>query len=211
MCCMEKEEIYYKHKRYLDLLLLFFVFITVVPLFLLIFLAIKLSSRGPLFYKHKRVGKNGRPFYVYKFRTMVDGAEALLPKILKNNPQAREEFENGYKLKNDPRVTPIGKILRKTSLDELPQLINILRGEMSFVGPRPIVEEEKVKYGEYLPLLLKEKPGLTGLWQVSGRNNLSYEERVALDMEYIRKKSLRLDIKIILKTIPVLFSGNGAY
>ncbi|MEO0087292.1 MAG: sugar transferase [candidate division WOR-3 bacterium] len=208
---MEKEEIYYKHKRYLDLLLLFFVFITVVPLFLLIFLAIKLSSRGPLFYKHKRVGKNGRPFYVYKFRTMVDGAEALLPKILKNNPQAREEFENGYKLKNDPRVTPIGKILRKTSLDELPQLINILRGEMSFVGPRPIVEEEKVKYGEYLPLLLKEKPGLTGLWQVSGRNNLSYEERVALDMEYIRKKSLRLDIKIILKTIPVLFSGNGAY
>ncbi len=208
---MEKEEIYYKYKRYLDLLLLFFVSIISLPLFLIIFLIIKLTSRGSLFYKHKRVGQNDKPFYLYKFRTMMDGAEKLLPEILKNDAQAREEFENGYKLKNDPRVTPIGKILRKTSLDELPQLINIFKGEMSFVGPRPIVEEEKVKYGEYLPLLLKEKPGLTGLWQVSGRNNLSYEERVALDMEYIRKKSLRLDIKIILKTILVLFSGNGAY
>ncbi|MEO0097076.1 MAG: sugar transferase [candidate division WOR-3 bacterium] len=208
---MEKEEIYYKHKRYLDLLLLFFVSIVALPLFLIIFLIIKLTSPGSLFYKHKRVGQNDKSFYLYKFRTMMDGAEKLLPEILKNDAQAREEFENGYKLKNDPRVTPIGKILRKTSLDELPQLINILKGEMSFVGPRPIVEEEKAKYGEYLPLLLKEKPGLTGLWQVSGRNNLSYEERVALDMEYIRKKSLRLDIKIILKTISVLFSGNGAY
>lgn len=211
MCCMEKEEIYYKYKRYLDLLLLFFVSIVGFPLFLIIFLIIKLTSRGSLFYKHKRVGQNGKPFYVYKFRTMVNGADKLLPKILKSDPNAREEFENGYKLKNDPRVTPIGRILRKTSLDELPQLINILKGEMSFVGPRPIVEEEKVKYGEYLPLLLKEKPGLTGLWQVSGRNNLSYEERVALDIEYIRNKNLKLDIKIILKTILVLFSGNGAY
>lgn len=208
---MGKEEIYYKHKRYLDLLLLFFTFIVGAPLFLMIFLIIKLTSRGSLFYKHKRVGQNGKPFYLYKFRTMVDGAETLLPKILKTNPKAREEFENGYKLKNDPRVTPIGRILRKTSLDELPQLINILKNEMSFVGPRPIVEEEKVKYGKYLSLFLKEKPGLTGLWQVSGRNNLSYEERVALDMEYIRKKSLPLDIKIILKTISALFSGNGAY
>ncbi len=208
---MGKEEIYYKYKKYLDLLLLFIVSIFAFPLFLIIFLIIKLTSPGPLFYKHKRVGQHGKPFYLYKFRTMLDGAEKLLPEILKKDAQAREEFENGYKLKNDPRVTPIGRILRKTSLDELPQLINILKGEMSFVGPRPIVEEEKVKYGKYLPLLLKEKPGLTGLWQVSGRNNLSYEERVALDMEYIRKKSLRLDIKIILKTISVLFSGNGAY
>ncbi|MCX7836407.1 MAG: sugar transferase [candidate division WOR-3 bacterium] len=208
---MEKEYIYYKHKRYLDLLLLFFTFIVGFPLFLLIFLIIKITSRGSIFYKHKRIGQNGRFFYIYKFRTMVNGAEKLLPQILKNDPKAREEFENGYKLKNDPRVTRIGKFLRKTSLDELPQLINILKGEMSFVGPRPIVEEEKIKYGKYLPQLLKEKPGLTGLWQVSGRNNLSYEERVALDMEYIRKKNLRLDIKIILKTIIVLFSGNGAY
>jgi len=207
----KKEEIYYKHKRYLDLLLLFLVFIFAFPFILIIFLLIKLTSRGPIFYKHKRVGQNDRPFYLYKFRTMVNGADQLLPKILKDNPQARYEFENGYKLKNDPRVTPIGKILRKTSLDELPQLINILRGEMSFVGPRPIVEEEKIKYGEYLPLFLKEKPGLTGLWQVSGRNNLSYEERVALDVKYIKNKNLRMDIKIILKTIFVLFSGNGAY
>lgn len=208
---MEKEEIYYKYKKYLDLLLLFIVSIFALPLFFIIFLIIKITSPGPLFYKHKRVGQYGKPFYLYKFRTMLNGAEKLLPEILRKDAQAREEFENGYKLKNDPRVTPIGRILRKTSLDELPQLINIWKGEMSFVGPRPIVEEEKVKYGEYLPLLLKEKPGLTGLWQVSGRNNLSYEERVALDMEYIRKKSLRLDIKIILKTISVLFSGNGAY
>jgi undecaprenyl-phosphate galactose phosphotransferase len=207
----KKEEIYYKHKRYLDLLLLFLVFIFAFPFILIIFLLIKFTSRGPIFYKHKRVGQYGRPIYLYKFRTMINGADQLLPQILQNNPQAREEFENGYKLKNDPRVTPIGKILRKTSLDELPQLINILRGEMSFVGPRPIVEEEKVKYGEYLPLFLKEKPGLTGLWQVSGRNNLSYEERVALDVKYIKNKNLKMDIKIILKTIFVLFSGNGAY
>lgn len=181
------------------------------PLMVYIACRIKHTDHGPIIYSHPRIGKNGKCFPCYKFRTMVLNSEEMLENYLKNNIEAKFEWERDNKLKNDPRITSIGCFLRRTSLDELPQLLNILRGEMSIVGPRPIVEEELNKYGKYLPYYLSVKPGLTGLWQVSGRNDTTYEERVAFDVEYVKNSSFWGDLIIIVKTITVVISGKGAY
>ncbi|MEN9503625.1 MAG: hypothetical protein RI964_2910 [Pseudomonadota bacterium] len=170
-----------------------------------------LGTNGNPIFKQKRIGQNGQAFKIYKFRTMRLDAAQQLEKILRNNPEAREEWERDHKLKDDPRITAIGQFLRRTSLDELPQLINVLRGQMSLVGPRPIIEEEIPAYGEYLDYYEQVKPGITGLWQVSGRNELSYAERVQLDVWYVRNWSLELDLIILTKTLVAVLLRKGSY
>ncbi|MDD4494040.1 MAG: sugar transferase [Eubacteriales bacterium] len=177
------------------------------PLFAVTSLIVLVSSGRPVFYAHKRVGQNGRMIKVFKYRTMVMDADKLERHF---NPVQLEEFRKEYKLRNDPRVTPIGKFLRKTCIDELPQLFNILKGDMALVGPRPITIEELSKYGIYAGKLLSVKPGLTGLWQVSGRNTISYQERVILDMGYIDCMNPVLDLKIIFKTMLLFFKTKEA-
>jgi len=175
------------------------------PIWLLIIFAIKIDSKGPVFHKTKRLGKQGNFFIKYKFRTMVPNGEEVLQKLLQSNSVLKEKYENNYKIKNDPRVTRVGSFLRKTSLDELPQFFNILKGEMSIVGPRDIIRPElEQHYGQCKEKFLSVKPGLTGLWQVSGRSRLPYKERVRLDLYYIDNRSLKLDLKILLKTIPAV-------
>ena len=183
------------------------------PLFLLLAVLVKLSSRGPVFYVQKRVGRGYRQFGCIKFRTMRPDADAVLAQVLERSPEMRAEFERDFKLRNDPRITPIGRFLRRSSLDELPQFLNVLRGEMSVVGPRPIVSKEIARYGDYMDEVLAVRPGLTGLWQVSGRNNLSYPKRVRLDLAYARGRSFLLDLAIILRTFGVLLlpMDRGAY
>jgi len=180
------------------------------PLFLFIAYKIR-KDGGKAFYAHERIGKNGKTFKCLKFRSMVSNSQEVLESLLANDADAKAEWERDFKLKNDPRITPIGAFIRKTSLDELPQLLNVLKGEMSLVGPRPVVEEERKYYGEHWNEFLSVKPGMTGLWQVSGRNDTSYDERVALDIQYIRNWSLWLDIKIIYKTVFVIINPKGAY
>ncbi len=177
--------------------------------FLLMALLIKTS--GPVFFGHWRIGQGGARFLCYKFRTMVPDAESVLDNLLKRDPAAAAEWARDFKLKNDPRITPIGRFLRRTSLDELPQLWNVLVGQMSLVGPRPIVDEELVRYGDCASYYLQCKPGITGVWQVSGRNDTSYEERVSMDTWYVRNWSLWHDFVILLKTVSVVFRRNGAY
>ena len=183
------------------------------PLFLAIALLVKITSPGPIFFVQKRIGRRYRRFGCIKFRTMELDADQRLKSLLESSPQLQAEFAKDHKLKNDPRITPIGQFLRVTSLDELPQLINILRGQMSVVGPRPIVQAEIPRYGEAMDTVLSVRPGLTGLWQVSGRNNLSYRRRVQLDLAYVRRGSLLLDLRILIRTIGVVLfpSDNGAY
>lgn len=180
------------------------------PLFLILYALIKRDG-GDVFYGQIRIGRNGRPFKCWKFRSMVVDAGKKLQQLLENDPVARAEWEATFKLKNDPRITRVGRFLRKTSLDELPQLYNVLRGEMSLVGPRPIVEDEKKYYGDRLGHYLSVSPGITGLWQISGRNDTTYEERVALDCAYVQNWSLKTDIVILLKTLNVLLTRKGAY
>jgi len=187
------------------------VLIFAVPILLLLSLLIKLTSRGPVFFKQKRIGYGGREFTAYKFRTMRQDADEVLHQYLDEHPELKEEWEKEQKLKNDPRCTAIGRLLRKMSLDELPQVINILLGEMSLVGPRPIVKDEIPKYGSAFEVYSRVKPGLTGLWQVSGRNNLPYEERVRLDEYYVRNWSVWLDIYILFRTPYVVIKQEGAY
>tara|TARA_Y100001978_G_C23660405_1_gene418368 strand:+ start:237 stop:914 length:678 start_codon:yes stop_codon:yes gene_type:complete len=184
-----------------------------LPIFLLIALLIKFSSRGPIFFYHKRVGKNFKPFYCIKFRTMHPEADDILENLLDKNKKIREEFEKNHKLRNDPRITRIGKFLRKTSLDELPQFLNVLKLEMSVIGPRPIVDKEIEKYGDEINKVLSINPGITGLWQVSGRNNLSYKRRVYLDALYVDNFNFLMDIRIIIRTFGVLLfpMDRGAY
>ncbi len=197
-------------KRIFDLLIGSLVAVVGVPIWLLIAVAIKMDSNGPVFYGQKRLRGN-ELFTAWKFRTMVQDAEEILEDYLTRNPDLREEWEKTHKLKNDPRVTRVGKFLRKTSLDEIPQLWNVLKGEMSLVGPRPIVMEEKGKYGERFSLYEHVKPGITGLWQVSGRTDTSYEERIYLDAYYVRNWSVWLDLYIIFKTTYVIIGRVGAY
>lgn len=185
--------------------------ILILPLIAIIALLIRLDSPGAIFYRHTRLGRGGKPFRAWKFRSMVYNAEEVLQDYLDRHPELRESWERDHKLKNDPRVTPIGRFLRRTSLDELPQLWNILRGEMSLVGPRPIVDEEVKHYGDKFELYTKVTPGLTGLWQVSGRNNITYDERVNLDAYYVRNWSVWLDCYILMRTIWVVMFGEGAY
>lgn len=178
-----------------------------LPLLAIIALAVKLDSAGPIIYRRRVLGKDGREFDAFKFRTMfVDGDE-----ILAQYPKLRAELKRNYKLKDDPRVTRMGQLLRKFSLDELPQLFNILKQDMSLVGPRIITRHELEKYGQWGETLMTVMPGLTGLWQVSGRSDTSYDERVNLDMEYIHNWSIWLDVKIVLRTVPAVLKGDGAY
>ena len=182
------------------------------PLLVYIAYRIKKEDPGPVFFAHTRIGKDGKPFPCFKFRSMVVNSQEMLQKYLVKNPAAREEWERDFKLKDDPRVTPIGKFLRSTSLDELPQIFNVLRGEMSLVGPRPVIQEELDKYyGETAKLYCTVKPGITGLWQVSGRSDIGYDERVALDATYIKYRSMWGDIVILWKTIGVVLMKKGAY
>ncbi|KIC36067.1 sugar transferase [Leisingera sp. ANG-M7] len=164
---------------------------------------------GPGFFGHTRVGRDGRPFKCWKVRSMVADAEARLQAHLDADPAAAAEWERDHKLANDPRISRLGHVLRKTSLDELPQIWNVLKGEMSFVGPRPIVTRELAKYGSSAPAYLAQTPGITGLWQVSGRNDVSYEERVALDVAYLRRRSFLADLKIIARTGLAVLGATG--
>ena len=184
-----------------------------LPFFLIIALLIKLSSRGPIFYLQERIGENKKTFNCIKFRTMHPEAEDILENLITNNEKLRKEFEETHKLKNDPRITNIGKFLRKTSLDEIPQFLNVIKMEMSIIGPRPIVKNEIQKYGESYNKVISLKPGITGLWQVSGRNNLSYKRRVILDCLYVDNMNALLDLRIFIRTFGVIFFPNdrGAY
>lgn len=202
----------YFTKRTFDYVAGGLIFLVFTPPLIAIALIIRLTSKGPALYKHKRIGKDLKPFYCYKFRTMFRDSDVRLKEILDTDPEARAEWETYYKLKNDPRVTPVGKFLRRTSLDELPQLINIMRGEMSLVGPRPVVQAEIDNYyKDQASLCFCVTPGITGLWQVSGRSNTSYDYRVALDAWYVRNWNLWLDIVILLKTVKVVFRKEGAF
>ena len=200
-------------KNLLDFLFSIFFLIASLPFFLLISLLIKLSSRGPIFFLQERIGKNNIPFKCIKFRTMHPEAKDILENLLMKDEKLKMEFEQTHKIKNDPRITTIGKLLRKTSLDELPQFINVLKNEMSIVGPRPIVNKEKKKYGKNLKKVLSVKPGITGLWQVSGRNNLTYKTRIKLDINYIDNHNFLMDIRILIRTIGVILFplDRGAY
>jgi Undecaprenyl-phosphate galactose phosphotransferase WbaP len=198
-------------KHAFDILATLMMGLWAVPLGLLIALAIVLDSRGPVFFTHMRVGKGGRLFPLRKFRSMVKNADQCLEQHLRDDPELAREWSLSHKLRRDPRVTRVGRWLRKTSMDELPQLWNVLRGEMSLVGPRPIVSAEAAKYGSAFDLYKQVSPGLTGLWQVSGRTHARYRRRVALDCHYIRNWTLFLDLKILLKTVAVVVRGHGAY
>ena len=206
-------------KRFIDVAVALFVLIVGFPFFLSIALLIKLTSRGPVFFTQKRIRENARTFVLYKFRTMKTGADDTLHReFTRHFIQGRipysglDESDSGtYKLKNDPRVTAVGNFLRKTSLDELPQFINILKGEMTIVGPRPPLQYEFDCYEEWHKLRMKVKPGLTGLWQVSGRSRVPFNEMVMLDLYYIEHWSLLLDLRIMYKTLPVMLAGTGGY
>ena len=198
-------------KALLDVGLTLLIGLAVLPLLVLIAVLVKLDSPGPIFYGHPRLGQNSVPFMAWKFRSMVSNADQVLERYFEANPTLRSQWQRDHKLRYDPRITRVGRFLRRTSLDELPQLWNVLRGEMSLVGPRPIVKEEIFRYADKYSLYTKVLPGLTGLWQVSGRNDVSYEERVNLDAYYVRNWSVWLDIYILLKTIWVVMIGDGAY
>jgi len=195
--------------RFLDIIIAIAVLVFALPLMLFIAAAIRLQDGGPALFSQTRLGQGGRDFRCFKFRTMVMDAEGRLAALFEKDPAARLEWEAHQKLRGDPRVTPLGLFLRRSSLDELPQLFNVLRGDMSIVGPRPIVQAEIARYGRSYPHYCRVRPGLTGLWQVSGRNTLSYRRRVALDRLYATAKSPGLDIAIILKTFAVVLLGSG--
>jgi exopolysaccharide production protein ExoY len=198
-------------KRVVDLILACSGIILLTPLLLLCFLACRLTSPGPALFRHRRVGFRGENFHCLKFRTMVPDSEERLRKYLESNPDASAEWAATRKLRFDPRVTVIGSVLRKTSLDELPQLFNVLRGDMSIVGPRPVTQEELVRYSSNVDSYLACRPGITGLWQVSGRSGTSYDKRVACDAFYARNWSMILDAKIVIVTIPALLDSENAY
>lgn len=198
-------------KRFADIVFALTLILIALPFAILIALAILLETRGPILFKQSRIGQNNRRFALWKFRSMAADSERLLESYLAEHPDLREEWNATHKLKDDPRVTRVGRFLRRRSLDELPQLWNVLRGDMSLIGPRPIVDAEIPKFGRAFALYLKVKPGLTGLWQVSGRSDTSYRRRVELDSQYIRGWSLWLDLKIIWKTVGVVLRAHGAY
>lgn len=185
--------------------------ILISPILLFIAAWIYKDSPGPVIFRHIRIGKNGKPFPCFKFRTMCNNADKKLQELLANDPEARAEWEKDFKLKNDPRITKSGAFLRRTSLDELPQLLNVLRGEMSLVGPRPVIEAELSRYGDFLDDYLMVKPGITGMWQVNGRSDTTYDERVQMDSWYVRNWSVWLDFMLLFRTIKAVLAGKGAY
>ena len=198
-------------KRLIDICAILICMPFVLPIFIILSIITKFTSKGPVFYAHKRVGKNGREIKCWKFRSMCINSQEILEEILATDPVRRAEWEKDRKFQDDPRVTKWGKFLRRTSLDELPQLFNILIGDMSLVGPRPVTEPELVKYGKYKDYVLSVVPGLTGMWQVSGRSDTGYEERISFDTYYIQNWSIWLDIWILIKTVWVVINGKGAY
>ncbi len=194
-------------KRAIDIVVSTIALVALSPLMAFIALAIKLDSRGPILFRQSRIGKHGEPFVMYKFRSMVEGAEEMLPELMERNEATGPLF----KIKDDPRRTHVGNILRRTSLDELPQLYNVLRGEMSLVGPRPALPQEAAAYQEWHKKRLEVVPGITGLWQISGRSDLTFEDMILLDIYYAENWSLWLDLSILLRTIPKVLMGEGAY
>lgn len=199
-------------KRVLDIIFSLSVLIILSPLYLLIALIIRLTSRGKAIFYQTRIGRGGKHFRCYKFRTMYQNSESLLEEILNSDPLKRKEWEATQKLKNDPRVTPFGVFLRKSSLDELPQFWNVLKGDLSVVGPRPVVPEELTKhFGPKADKIFSIRPGITGLWQISGRSDTSYSKRIALDEYYVENRSFLNDIKIIILTLPSIILKKGAY
>jgi lipopolysaccharide/colanic/teichoic acid biosynthesis glycosyltransferase len=200
-------------KRLFDIVFSLTVLIVFSPLYFLLMLLIALSSPGPVFYIQERVGRNYKRFDCIKFRTMVENADEVLLDMMETSPRLRQEFQDNFKLRRDPRITQIGRFLRITSLDEFPQFLNVLKGDMSVVGPRPLVVEELPKYGKSMDRVLTSRPGLTGLWQVSGRNNIPYPKRVQIDVYYVNYRSFWMDLRIITKTIGVVLfpKDNGAY
>ncbi len=202
-----KREKYLVIKRGLDIVISFLALIILSPVFLILSLLVKIDSPGKVFFKHKRIGKEGKDIYLYKFRTMYKNADEMKKKFTKAQ---KEEFARDFKLKNDPRVTRIGKFLRKTSLDELPQLLNILKGDMSLIGPRPVVEKEIEKYGMLKSIFLSVTPGLTGYWACNGRSCTDYDERIKLELFYVYNYCFKLDLKIFFKTIKSVITKEGA-
>ena len=206
-----KEKIVSAIHEFVDVIAGIFGMLLLLPITLGIYIAKKITKdEGPIFYKQYRIGKNGKPFQIYKFRTMVVNADEELEKYLRENADIREEYEKYKKLRDDPRITKLGKFLRKTSLDETAQFINVLRGEMTLVGPRPYLLKEREDMGNYYQTITSCKPGLTGLWQISGRSEVSFIDRLQMDMAYCYKKSIKLDIKILLKTVLVVLRKEGA-
>ena len=203
---LKTKNIYSRYiKKILDVLLSTIGLVVLSPVFLLI--AIKTGSKGTVFFKHKRIGKSGKEMYIYKFRTMVENAEDLIKQF---TPEQMEEFKTNFKLENDPRITKIGKFLRKTSLDELPQLLNIIKGDLSIIGPRPVVTEELQKYGVNMEKFLSVTPGLTGYWAANGRSTTTYEQRMEMELYYVDNISFKLDLKIFFKTILSVIKKEGA-
>lgn len=196
-------------KRALDIILSVIFLVMALPVILLVLLIASLDGHAPI-YGHVRIGRRGRPFKCLKVRTMVPDAEKHLRRFLQDNPQAAEEWKQRQKLTYDPRITSIGRFLRITSLDELPQLWNVLRGDMSLVGPRPVTAEEILRYEDARHVVLSVRPGVTGAWQVSGRNRVGYDERILLDVDYVKSMSLGRDMKILLSTVPAVLTGTGA-
>ena len=198
-------------KRTMDIIVSIFGVLALIPITIGIYIAnIICKDKGPIFYCQNRIGKNGKIFKMYKFRSMVVGADELLEKYLSETEEARKEFKEYKKLQNDPRVTKVGKFIRKTSIDEIPQFINVLKGQMTLVGPRPYLEKEKEDMNGYYKYIVSCKPGITGLWQVSGRSNCSFAERIDFDMAYYYKNNLKTDIKILFKTVEKILAREGA-
>ena len=208
---LNKNNTYLAVKRGIDIIGAIVGILLLIPITIGIFIAkIILRDKGPIMYTHNRIGKDGKIFKMYKFRSMVEGADEILFKYLEENEEAREEYRINKKLKNDPRITPIGKFIRKTSLDEFPQFINVLKGDMSLVGPRPYLPREREDIGEYYPYIVANKPGITGLWQVNGRNDVSFKERLELDKLYYEKRNMKMDSKILVQTALKVCNKEGA-
>lgn len=207
---IDKKKVYMTVKRTYDFIISGMALIVLAPIMLFICLLIKIDSKGPAILVQERIGENGKIFKMYKYRSMVVGADKLLDKYLKENEEARKEYKKYKKLQNDPRVTKIGKIIRKTSIDELPQLINVFIGNMSLVGPRPYLPREKEDMKNLYNDIVKSKPGITGIWQVSGRNDISFDQRLEMDYTYNSDKSTMYDIKILLKTFKKVLEKEGA-
>jgi exopolysaccharide production protein ExoY len=199
-------------KRIFDFLFSVTVLSLLLPFLALIAAAIKIKSPGPILFSHTRIGRGGRPFQCLKFRSMYIDAEERLEKLLASDAALRNEWDRTHKLKNDPRILPFGEFLRKTSLDELPQFWNVIKGDLSVVGPRPVVQKEVSQhFGAKAAKILSIRPGITGLWQTSGRSSLSYPERVALEATYVERRSFLLDLQLVLRTVPAMLSARGAY
>ena len=198
---------YMSVKRVFDLVISTIGLIILSPIFLILAIIVKLDSKGPVFFAHTRYGKNGKKFKMYKFRTMYENAQDMINDF---TPEQMKEWKENFKLQDDPRITKVGKFLRKTSLDELPQIVNIMKGDLSIIGPRPVIEEELEKYGENKEKFLSVTPGLTGYWQANGRSSTTYEQRMEMELYYIDNLSLKMDIKVFFKTILSVLKKEGA-